>query len=53
MAKAEQVIQTTVTVEWVDDLTFKLKFDNPKLPELLIDETHEAASQILPSHLAL
>jgi uncharacterized OsmC-like protein len=44
MAKAEQVIQTTVTVEWVDDLTFKLKFDNPKLPELFIDETHESAS---------
>lgn len=44
MAKAEQVTQTTVIVEWIDDLTFKLKFDNPKLPELFIDETHESGS---------
>ena len=44
MAKPEQIIQTTVTAEWVDDLTFKLKFDNPKLPELFIDESHDSNS---------
>ncbi len=57
MAKADQVFYTTVTVEWIDDLTFKLKFDNDKLPELFIDETHESDSPEIvgpnPSRLLL
>jgi uncharacterized OsmC-like protein len=44
MAKSEQIIQATITLEWIDDLTFKLRFDNPIIPELFVDETHEPDS---------
>jgi uncharacterized OsmC-like protein len=57
MIESEIVEQTTVTVEWIDDLTFKLSFDNPFLPELFVDETHDHNSPeaigLNPSRLLL
>ncbi len=44
MAKSEEIIKTKVSVEWLENLTFKLNFENPSLPELLIDETHDSQS---------
>lgn len=44
MAKSENVFKTKVVVEWVEDLTFKLDFQNPSLPKLFIDETHDVES---------
>ncbi|NVM55070.1 MAG: OsmC family protein [Candidatus Helarchaeota archaeon] len=44
MSNAENIFKTKVIVEWVDDLTFKLDFQNPSLPELFIDETHDVNS---------
>jgi len=41
MVESDIVEQTTINVEWIDDLTFKLSFDNPILPELFVDETHD------------
>ncbi|HUY01083.1 MAG TPA: OsmC family protein [Candidatus Deferrimicrobium sp.] len=41
MAKTEEVFKIIVSLEWLEDLTFKLNFENPSLPELLIDETHD------------
>jgi uncharacterized OsmC-like protein len=42
MAKAEDVFKTKVSLEWLEDLTFKLSFENPSLPDLFIDESHDA-----------
>lgn len=44
MAKAEKIFKTKVVVEWVENLTFKLDFQNPSLPKLFIDETHDVES---------
>lgn len=44
MVESEIVEQATITVEWINDLTFKLSFDNPVLQELFVDETHESDS---------
>lgn len=44
MADSENIFKTNVTVEWVEDLTFKLNFENAALPELFIDETHDIDS---------
>ncbi len=44
MSDAEKVFKTKISIEWLEDLTFKLNFENPSLPELFIDETHEADS---------
>lgn len=44
MADSENIFRTKVSVEWLEDLTFKLDFNNPALPELMIDETHDVES---------
>ncbi|NVM27650.1 MAG: OsmC family protein [Candidatus Helarchaeota archaeon] len=44
MAKSENIFKTKVVVEWVEDLTFKLDFQNPSLPKFFIDETHDVES---------
>ncbi len=44
MPEAGNIFKTKVTVEWLEDLTFKLNFGNPVLPELKIDETHDVES---------
>ncbi len=44
MAESEKVFQTRISVEWLEDLTFKLNFENPVLSEIFIDETHDVES---------
>lgn len=44
MTEDEQVIQTSVSLEWRDELIFKLSFDNPSLSDILIDEKNKADS---------
>jgi len=44
MSESEKVFQTKISVEWLEDLTFKLNFENPALSEIFIDETHDVES---------
>ena len=44
MTESENVFKAKISVEWLEDLTFKLDFLNPVLSELLIDETHDVES---------
>lgn len=44
MVESENVFKTKVSIEWLEDLTFKLDFNNPALPEIMIDETHDVES---------
>ena len=44
MADSEEIFKTKVSIELIEDLTFKLNLENPVLPELLVDETHDVNS---------
>ncbi|MFX1295901.1 MAG: OsmC family protein [Promethearchaeota archaeon] len=44
IVNSENVFKTKVSLEWLEDLTFKINFQNSNLPDLIIDETHDVES---------
>ncbi|MHA1264226.1 MAG: OsmC family protein [Candidatus Helarchaeota archaeon] len=42
MAKEEKIYKTAVNIEWTKELLLKLNFEDPNLPEMIIDENPES-----------